>query len=331
MVLVGGVILPHGTMSFDGQGSEGSVESCHARYQGLPKDLQLQVAGLFHATTKACEKIAELKPDIVILHTPHGMSLSKSVGVYMNNKAKGNALWNEKWDEFQVEIPLDNELALKLIQHFEEEGIDAQGINAFARTEAPLRWGEVVPVWYLEQQFKTFGQQLKYIILSQSMKRGDLCNDKMAIGKSVARFLAKIDARVVFAVSGDLSHAHTHSYTDIPLYMPDPRWNMPQSSKAVVFDRAIEGWATSCDLSFIGCGAQLPSCVEEIIWDITLAPAWLDQAIELQPEALSCGIGGFIVLHGILSQCDKKIHSQVFGRFAPTYYGMIAVAFCLEC
>ena len=41
MVLVGGVILPHGTMSFDGQGSESSVESCHARYQGLPKDLQV--------------------------------------------------------------------------------------------------------------------------------------------------------------------------------------------------------------------------------------------------------------------------------------------------
>ena len=120
---------------------------------------------------------------------------------------------------------MDNELALKLIQHFEEEGIDAQGVNAFARTEAPLRWGEVVPVWHLEQQFKKLGQQPKYVILSQSMKRGDFSSKKMAFGKSVARFLAKIDARVVFAVSGDLSHAHTHSYTDIPLYLPDPRWN----------------------------------------------------------------------------------------------------------
>ena len=293
--------------------------------------LQVQVAGLFNATTNACKKIAELKPDIVILHTPHGMSLSKSVGVYMNNKAKGNALWNEKWNEFQVEIPLDNELALKLIQHFEEEGIDAQGVNAFARTDAPLRWGEVVPVWYLEQQFKKLGQQPKYVILSQSMKRGDFSSEKMAFGKSVARFLAIIDARVVFAVSGDLSHAHTHSYTDIPLYLPDPRWNMPKSCKAVVFDRAIEGWATSCGLNLIDSQEPLPSCEEARIWDITLAPAWLDQAIELQSEALSCGIGGFIVLHGILSQCDRKIHSQVFGRFAPTYYGMIAVAFCPLC
>ena len=47
MVLVGAVILPHGTMSFDGQGSESSVESCRERYKGLPNDLQVQVLPFF--------------------------------------------------------------------------------------------------------------------------------------------------------------------------------------------------------------------------------------------------------------------------------------------
>ena len=293
----------------------------------LCPDLQVQLSGLFHATTNACQKIAKLKPDIVILHTPHGISLSKSVGVYMNSKAKGNALWNEKWDEFQVEIPLDNELALKLIDHFEEEGIDVQGVNSFSGREVPLRWGEVVPVWYLEQQFKKLTQQPKYVILSQSMKRGDLSNDKMAIGKSLAKFVDKVDARVVVAVSGDLSHTHAHGHADIPLYLPDPRRSIPQSRKAAVFDRAIEGWASSCDVNLIESNQPLPQCEEARIWDKKMAPAWLDQAIELQPEALSCGIGGFIVLHAILSDSDKEIHSQVFGRFAPTYYGMISVIF----
>ena len=41
MVLVGSVVLPHGTMSFDGQAAESSVESCRERYKGLPKDLQV--------------------------------------------------------------------------------------------------------------------------------------------------------------------------------------------------------------------------------------------------------------------------------------------------
>ena len=282
---------------------------------------------MFVATTKACERIASLKPDIVILHTPHGISLSKSVGIYMNSIAKGNALWNGKWDEFGVEIPLDTDLALKIIQHFEEDGIDAQGVNSFARTEAPLRWGEVVPLWYLEQQFKKSDQQPKYVILSQSMKKGNASQDKMTIGKSLAKFVNSLEARVVFAVSGDLSHAHTHRDTDNPLYFPDPRWNMPKSDKAAVFDRAIEGWANSSNVDLIGSDTKLPSYDKAKAWDITLAAAWLDHAIELQPEALSCGIGGFIVLHGILSQYDKKIDSQVFGRFAPTYYGMIAVVF----
>ena len=267
-----------------------------------------------------------MKPDIVVLHTPHGISLSKSVGVYMNSKAKGNALWNEKWDDFEVDVPLDTELATKIIQHFEQEGIDAQGVNSFARTEAPLRWGEVVPLWYLERQFKKSGKQPKYAILSQSLKKGDFLQEKMAIGASLERFLSKVDKRVVFAVSGDLSHAHSHSYSDIPLYLPDPRWNMPKSDHAQIFDRAVEGWANGSDPALIELDIQLPSN-DCSIWNITVAKEWLQQAVTLQSKALSCGIGGFVVLQGILSRCNAPIHSQVLGRFAPTYYGMAAIVF----
>ena len=264
-----------------------------------------------------------------MLHTPHGISLSKSVGVYMNNIAKGNALWNGKWDEFEVEVTIDAEMAKKIIEHFEEDQIDAQGVNSFSRTEAPIRWGEVVPLWYLEREFKKSKQQPKYVILSQSMRRENIGQEKMLIGKSLAKFIKSIDARVVLAVSGDLSHTHTHSYGDIPLYLPDPRWNMPPSDTAAVFDRAVEGWAISGDLNLIGSDARLPSCDKALTWDISLAQAWLYQAIELQPQALSCGIGGFIILHGLLSECDEKIYSKVFGRFAPTYYGMTAIVFLL--
>lgn len=41
MVLVGAVILPHGTMPFDAQDSEDSVKSCRDRYEGLPEDLKV--------------------------------------------------------------------------------------------------------------------------------------------------------------------------------------------------------------------------------------------------------------------------------------------------
>ena len=63
MVLVGAVILPHGTMSFDGQGSENSVESCRERYKGLPNDLQVQVLPFFsfikYWVLKQFEKVME--------------------------------------------------------------------------------------------------------------------------------------------------------------------------------------------------------------------------------------------------------------------------------
>ena len=290
--------------------------------------LQVQLSGMYDATTKACEKISELKPDILMLHTPHGMSLSKSVGVYTNCLAKGNALWKGEWDEFKVEVPLDNALAMKIIEHFEEDQIDVEGVNCFEGTEAPLRWGEVVPIWYLEREFKKSKQHPKYVILSQSMAK--IGEAMMVIGKSLAKFIKKIDAKVVLVVGGEFSHGHTHSYSYVPLYLPDPRWNLPPSDTAVVFDRAIEGWATSSDLNLIGSDARLPSCDKVVTWNVSLAKAWLDQAIVLQRQALSCVIGGLIVLHGLLSQCDQiKVYSKVLARFAPTYYGMAVIVFSL--
>ena len=67
-------------------------------------------------------------------------------------------------------------------------------------------------------------------------------------------------------------------------------------------------------------------------WDVVLARKWLDFASGLQTVARSCGIGGFVVLHGLLSKYSEKnsTHSQVFGRFAPTYYGMMAVVFSIK-
>lgn len=56
-------------------------------------------------------------PDIIILITPHGFSLSQSHGVYLNSKAfgRGDSEEPEKWDEFKVSANIDLELSKKLI------------------------------------------------------------------------------------------------------------------------------------------------------------------------------------------------------------------------
>ena len=47
--------------------------------------------------------------------------------------------------------------------------------------------------------------------------------------------------RVLYVVSGDLAHSHTTDCTT-PLYLPDPRWNMPISDTALPFDICVENW-----------------------------------------------------------------------------------------
>eukprot|EP01047_Picozoa_sp_COSAG01_P121898 COSAG01_NODE_50713_length_361_cov_0.694656_1_plen_35_part_01 len=34
-----------------------------------------------------------MRPDIVLLHTPHGVCLSSALGVYLNPGAEGRAEW----------------------------------------------------------------------------------------------------------------------------------------------------------------------------------------------------------------------------------------------
>jgi len=59
---------------------------------------------LFNGICAAAAHVAELQADLYVLHTPHGICLSKSYGIYGNKSAAGNALWLGEWSEFTVTI-----------------------------------------------------------------------------------------------------------------------------------------------------------------------------------------------------------------------------------
>ena len=87
---------------------------------------------LHNACLQAAKMIKATLPDLIVLHTPHGISLSKSLGIYRGRGASGNALWMGAWEEFKVHVDFDDELSGELLCHFQDAGVDAQGINAFA-------------------------------------------------------------------------------------------------------------------------------------------------------------------------------------------------------
>ena len=59
---------------------------------------------LFIGICSATRAIADLGADLYVLHTPHGICLSESYGVYVNKTASGDAGWLDHWTEFKVKF-----------------------------------------------------------------------------------------------------------------------------------------------------------------------------------------------------------------------------------
>ena len=217
--------------------------------------LQQNVSRLFQKhskmTVKLCsERVARQfvakatgKPEIIFLNTPHGICLSNYFCVYLNSRAKGNAEWNDQWIEYNVDISLDDKLATTFVEHLQKDGIPAEGMRAFTACEAPLRWGEVIPLWFF-RDLTADERGVKVVIFSNPLRKAkedEPLSEVTKVGRSIEKFLSGLEQRVLYVVSGDLAHSHKTDCT-LPLYLPDPRWNMPTSDRALTFDVYIEHW-----------------------------------------------------------------------------------------
>jgi aromatic ring-opening dioxygenase LigB subunit len=288
---------------------------------------------MYNAISEAAQMAKATNPDVIFLNTPHGIKLVSNFSIYLNSKAKGNALWNRQWVEYDVEVDLDQELAKAFLQHLQSDGISAEGMCVVdSSLEAPLRWGEVVPLWFFRDMTAA---GVKVVIFTNPLDWGQPLTLPTATkyGCSIAKFLNNLDQRVLYIATGDLAHSHK---TDcmLPLYLPDPRWNMPVSKKALVFDLCIENWVRCTEYSEED--PMEPAKTTEkhsTVWDGTpgsSAEQWLSKAMNLKEVVVSCGIDGFGLLHGILSsELERKAtyDAHLLSRLAPTYYGLAAAAF----
>ena len=213
MVFVGAAILPHGAMIFDGDPNSDSA-ACRERNSTMPPDLVKDCSALYSSCERAADLVAEMNPEVVLLVTPHGISLSSgALAVYTTNAACGNALWNDTWQDIEVSVPLDAQLSGRLLDFVLKQGLKADGIIPFSRMEAPLRWGEVVPLWFVNRKIDS--DNAKYIVLSA----GRQSEGFEVIGKALHDFASTLHQRLVVVISGDLAHTHKMAYS-IPLYLP---------------------------------------------------------------------------------------------------------------
>lgn len=157
--LVGIAYLPHGTMTLDPSRAD------------LPKTAEL----LHSSCLKIGEKIVSLDPELLILLTPHGINLHHAFNIYQpgvsDGRASGTAEWNQEWRNYSVDVELDGAASRDLHSYLKQRLPNVEGMLAFGGLSAPLRWGEVVPLYFALHPWTTKDSSVcrppKAIIIAQ--------------------------------------------------------------------------------------------------------------------------------------------------------------------
>ena len=335
MVIVGSVIYPHGTMIFDGNPNVTDNTPTAERIKAMSDTQKHDCSVLFTSCSKAAEIAKQTSPDVIFFNTTHGICLRDAVGVYLNSTAKGNEEWKRRWNEFEVDIKLDADLASKLVQHLQSNGIAAEGITAIKGTfDMPLHWGEVIPMWFLQDLMSVGRKEVKVVIFTNpvnKVKGPTPLPSASNIGRSIATFLRGLDQRVLYVTSGDLAHNHKTDCQN-ELYLPDPQWTFATSPVALHFDVSVENWIKGVPFSLEEKMEPMSTNECTVQWDAAVtkdAEQWLSKATSLQNSVYSCGIFGFGVLYGLLLgeiEQGTRFKSHFLCRLAPTYYGMMVAA-----
>jgi len=288
MPIIGAYILPHGALSLT-----------PFKYPEL-KELVL----IHKSCCDISDEIKYSNPDLIVLTTPHGISLNTSFGVYLNSVAEGSAEWQGEWSEYKVKVEIDINHSKDFLNRIKIANIPSEGIVGYSDDmPIPIRWGEVIPIWFISQPYYNYSIKPialpKFVFLSLPRIRLTepelLVNDCLKLGKEIFEYFNLLDKKVIVITSADLAHTHDKS-----------RLNTVED-EADLFDKSIELWATN------------PNENENVLLECS----------KIVTKYKSCGYLGIVILQGVLRQLKdiKEIKSEVLCNEHPTYFGMMVAKF----
>jgi aromatic ring-opening dioxygenase LigB subunit len=298
MPLVGGAVLPHGALILDPDRPE------------MAGELSESARRLHKGCIEAGRAIRATRPDVILLYTPHGLiGEGADMFLYTNASASGSCEWMSGWAEHRVSVRCDADAALSLLAHLKAGGHSAAGLTAFSGYDAPLRWGECVPLSFLGA---ALADGARVVVLSHgpagTVDRAALTRGRWeetcAMGAAVGEWALAQQKRIFFLVSGDLAHVHGNSRApSLPDGAPDPRYlnaKYPLAhASAVPFETCVKKWAGSR--------------VSELGRDVMKSGA-LSTALEYVEDAMCCGIEGFAMLQDALHCTAGNFEGRVYAH-----------------
>ncbi|MBQ1507803.1 MAG: AmmeMemoRadiSam system protein A [Erysipelotrichaceae bacterium] len=179
MSILAGFMVPHPPMIVPaiGKGSEDSIEETIKAYEEVAK------------------QIGELRPDTIIITSPHSVMYADYFHISPGKKAEGSfSRFNAPDIRFSEEY--DTALVDRICELAEEEGLEA---GTLGERDRKLDHGTMVPLWFIRKVYKE-GKIVRIGLSGQDLFR------HYRLGMIIARACEDTNTRAVFIASGDLSH-----------------------------------------------------------------------------------------------------------------------------
>ena len=156
---------------------------------------EAQVTETARAYEQVAAEVAALKPDTILITSPHSVMYADYFHISPGNGAKGS-FRRFRAPEVKFSEAYDTDLVDKICELADAEGFPA---GTLGERDAELDHGTMVPLWFIRNAYK--GGRIIRIGLS-----GLPLTDHYRLGQIIAQAVQDTGRRVVLVASGDLSH-----------------------------------------------------------------------------------------------------------------------------
>lgn len=158
------------------------------------------------ATSLACNEIgreiADIKPDTIIIITPHGTMFSDAISISDEEIISGD-LSQFRCTNIKMNIPIDRQFNIKLGTACHLEGIPSVLVNSdfldSYNVNYELDHGTMVPLYFVNKYYNDY----KIVHITYSMI-GDI--NLYKFGMEIKRVAEELNRNAIIIASGDLSH-----------------------------------------------------------------------------------------------------------------------------
>lgn len=164
-----------------------------------------RVAASIDGAMEASGRIAGIKPDTIVIITPHGTLLRDAMTIASDERLEGDLV---RFGAAGVKLSFENDLELvdKIMEQADKKKTYCipmrEDVKKTYRLEPGLDHGAIIPLYFVNKNYKDF----KLVHITYSLLSRD---QHYKLGIAIRDAVAELDRKVVIIASGDLSHRLT--------------------------------------------------------------------------------------------------------------------------